>query len=101
MTASQLYSTEQFENDAIDIWWWIAAHDPRAADRLLEKVYRRCQLLVSHPLAGPGRADIDPHCRMLVIAPCIVLYRVEDTIVTLVRLLDGRRDIAGADFSGG
>ena len=101
MTASQLHFTAQFENDAIDAWWWIATHDPRAADRLLEKVYRRCRLLVSHPLAGPARPDIDPHCRMLVIAPCLVLYRVEDTTVTLVRLLDGRRHISGSDFSEG
>lgn len=57
-------------------------------------------MLRDHPKAGPARPDIAADCRHLVVGPVLVLYRHMDSVVELVRAVDGRRDIGPEMFGG-
>lgn len=90
-----------FELDVLDIWGYIALDDPRAADRLVEKIYERCLILRAHPKAGPHRPDIAMTCRHLVAGPVLILYRHQPDSVDLVRALYGRRNLDAETFLTG
>jgi len=47
--------TARAEDDLVDIWLYIAADNPDAADRLLEEIDRKCLLLAANPLLGRPR----------------------------------------------
>jgi len=50
--------TRRAEDDLIDIWTFIAAHNPRAADQVLDDLDGRSCLLAEFPEIGQARPDI-------------------------------------------
>ncbi|WP_373508754.1 type II toxin-antitoxin system RelE/ParE family toxin [Thiocapsa sp.] len=52
------------EEDLVDIWLYIAADNPHAADLLLEKIDRTCMLLAGNPLLGRARPEIAPRASL-------------------------------------
>lgn len=92
MTA--LSALPQFENDLLDVWLTIAVDNPAAADAMIDRIWERCQALRQQPKMGPSRADIAPDCRQLSVGAYLVLYRITDDTVELVRVIHGRRDLA-------
>lgn len=76
----------------VDIWLFIAADHPQAADLLLEKIDRKCMLLAGNPLLGRARPEIAPERRYLPIGNCLILYRELEEGIEVVhgaRRLDG------------
>jgi toxin ParE1/3/4 len=68
---------------------YIRTQNPSAAERVAQTVYDSINSLESFPKRGrPGRVE---HTRELVLAPLpfIVVYRVEQNIVEVARLLHG------------
>jgi toxin ParE1/3/4 len=63
------------EEDLVDIWLYIAADNPNAADLLLEKIDRKCMLLAGNPLPGRTCPEIAPELRYLPIVNDLILYR--------------------------
>jgi toxin ParE1/3/4 len=45
-------------NDAIGIWFDIAADDVAAADRMIDRIDRKIALLADHPWTGRPRDDL-------------------------------------------
>lgn len=86
------------EDDLIDIWLYIAAENPDAADRLLDRIERRTQLLATQPFAGPARDDLDSGVRQLVVGNYLMFYRVENDTILILRVLHGKRDLAAEDL---
>jgi toxin ParE1/3/4 len=87
--------TAQAEEDLIAIWLTIAADNPPAADRILDRIEAVCQMLAHHPAAGPAREDIAPSLRYFPVSPYLVLYRiVTEQHVEIVRVVDGRRELS-------
>jgi toxin ParE1/3/4 len=90
----------QSRTDLIDIYLQIAQNQPRAAERYIDRIESRTEMLVEHPRMGVRRPDIRPSTRMLVVAPYVILYEtVPDTDagaverIEVVRVVDGRRDL--------
>jgi len=81
--------------DLIDIWRFVAEDDPNAADRLLETIDAKCSLLRDHPFLGQAREDIRHGFRYLVIGEYLILYRVMEDCVEIVRIVHGKRDLLG------
>jgi toxin ParE1/3/4 len=70
---------------------FIAPDNPKAAGRVLKRIWETVQLLAEHPDAGrPGRV---PGTRELVISdtPFIIPYRVVENTVQILRVLHGKR----------
>lgn len=85
-------------SDAVDLWRWIAADSPRAANRLFERLDEVAALLAENPLLGRSRDDLAAGLRSMPVGPCVIFYRPTDAGVDIVRVLHGRRDITGELF---
>jgi toxin ParE1/3/4 len=86
--------TNQARQDLIAIWEYIADDNPSSADRLLDMLDGRINRLAEHPLLGPARPDIARDLRYLVFDNYLVLYRVLDDAVEVVRVLHGARNLS-------
>jgi len=77
--------------DVTEIYRYIAADDPRAAGRVVERIQAAVRLLADLPHRGrPGRW---PGTRELIIpgTPYIVPYRVKGDLVEILRVFHGAR----------
>lgn len=81
------------ERDLIAIWTYIAAENPHAADRLLDALRDRIAQLLAHPRLGRLRSDIAADARFLPIGNYVVLYRLTDDAIEIVRVVHGARDV--------
>jgi len=85
--------TPQAERDLEDIWLYIAQDNPRAADKLLDRIETQCQLLASHPQLGRARDDIAQGLRHHPLSNYLILYRTVPRGVEIVRVAHGARNI--------
>ena len=81
--------------DLDTIWLHIAADDPAAATRLIERIATGTARLADFPESGPARPEIGPGARSVTIGNYLVLYRIEADSVDIVRVIHGARAIAG------
>ncbi len=59
----------------------------------------RCDRLKDHPQLGPARPDIAEDARALVVERWIALYRLIDSDVQVVRIIDGAQDLTRLDWT--
>ena len=85
--------TRQAREDLIDIWRHIAEDDPQAADRVLDRLDEAAGHLALHPEMGAARDDIRPGLRYTISGSYLLLYRITDAGVEIVRAVHGRRDL--------
>jgi toxin ParE1/3/4 len=92
---SHLLWSPQAEGDLAEIWRWGAKlFSPAAADRHLRNIHaaaERCRLA---PFLGRERDDLRPDVREIVVYPTVVFYRVTSEAVEIIRVIDGRRNLA-------
>lgn len=91
----QVFFTRAAREDLIDIWTHIAADDPAAADRVLNRLGEIASHLADNPQIGPARDDIRPGLRYLVSGSYLLLYRIEADDIEIVRAVHGRRELHG------
>lgn len=87
--------TRRAREDLIDIWLQIAEDDPRAADRVLERLEKAADHLARHSEMGVVRDDIRQGLRYQIIGSYLLLYRITEAGVEIVRVVHGRRDLFG------
>jgi toxin ParE1/3/4 len=83
----------QAEADFDDIWWYIAQDNPDAADRLLDAIDERCNLLAQFPLVGTSRDELIPGLRSTPVGSYLVFYLPLDDGIEVLRVLHASRDI--------
>jgi toxin ParE1/3/4 len=81
------------EEDLQDIWLYIATDNVEAADRVLDEIGDKLNYLAEHPQLGAARPDIAPELRLLPVGNYLVLYRISDGIVDVVRIVRGGRNL--------
>jgi toxin ParE1/3/4 len=87
------------EADLDDIWWYIArgSGSVEIADRFIELLAGRFYLLANNPYIGRRRDhDLRPGLRSFPVRDYMILYRIEDDDVSILRVLRGSRDIKAA-----
>lgn len=85
--------TEQAEADLDELWAYIAARRPDAADRMVDAILESSRSHARFPGMGLLREDVRPGLRCFVVSPYVIYYRpVEDTI-EILRILHGARDV--------
>jgi toxin ParE1/3/4 len=71
----ELTWSNQARADLIDIYLLIGIEQPTGAERYLDRIEARIELLRSQPRMGVRRSDIRPSVRMLVETPYLLLDR--------------------------
>lgn len=78
--------------------------NPKAANRLKTKILRSISHLKTHPHLGGRLSEKAEGCeteiRFLVVESQLVFYKVKDSTVEIVRILDGRTDYLARVFFG-
>ncbi len=92
---AELYLSRRAEAELRQIWRYIAAENPDAADCLLLKIDDKLQILREFPKIGALRVDIRPDFRMLVEGNYLLLYEYDEAgdAVELISVVDGRQDL--------
>lgn len=85
--------TERAEGDLIEIWLYIAADSPKAADALIDKIDAACLRLAHNPAVGAARTDLAPGFRYGVVGNYLILYRETVGGIEIVRVVHGSRHL--------
>lgn len=89
--------TPQADSDLDDIWYYVATKSGsiEAAARLIDSITERFYLLAMHPNIGRARdEDLRPGLRSFPVGEYVIIYRIQDEDVLILRVLRGSRDIA-------
>jgi toxin ParE1/3/4 len=92
---AELFTSRRAEEER-EIWRYMAAENPTAANRLLLRIDDKMQILRDFPGIGTLRDDIRPGLRMLVEGNYLLLYEhdANNDVVELISVIDGRRDLS-------
>ena len=82
------------EQDYRDIWRYISADNPDAADRLLLRIDSKLDLYANNPAMGTLRDQFAPGLRSFPVGNYLVFYRIAADGIELVRVLHGARDLS-------
>ena len=85
---------DRAERDLDNLHDYIARDNPTAATRYVKALRNACRRLVDYPLSGKA---FDDRYRVIIYRNHLVFHRYDPArkVVTVVRVVDGRRDLAG------
>ena len=86
--------TRRARQDVLDIWKYIGEQNEPAADEFADRLTRYFALLGDNPYAGRRRNDLRAGYRSFPVREYLVFYRIAEPGVQILRIVDGRRDIA-------
>lgn len=85
------------KRDLDEIWDYIAAFNPDAADRLVERIDKRLEACARQPTTGSLAINIysllPTELRYFVEADYIIFYLASDESILVARMVHGRRNI--------
>jgi toxin ParE1/3/4 len=86
----------QADSDLNSIWYYVASESGSVeiADRLIDSITERFFLLANYPNVGRRRDDdLRPGLRSFPVAAYVIIYRLQDENVLILRVLRGSRNI--------
>ena len=84
------------EQDLEEVWFYVAEDaSPATADRLIDSIFDRFELLGEQPAIGRLRPEFGAGVRSFVVESHVI-YDRHDGDVVIARVLHGRRDQAAA-----
>lgn len=89
---AQYELSPQAREDLIEIWDYIAQFNQEAADKLIDNIYQKSELLVRSPYIGTPRSELAPDLRSFVIEKYVLFYQPINSGIKIVRVLHGVRD---------
>lgn len=82
-------------SDLDEVWQYVAAHNIRAADQLIDAFLKRFFLLASQPSMGQARPDLAEGVRHSPLGNYLILYRPSESEIDVLRVIHGARDVPG------
>jgi toxin ParE1/3/4 len=86
----------QADSDLDSIWYYVASESGSVeiADRLIDTITDRFFLLANYPNIGRSRDDdLRPGVRSFLVGEYVIIYRLRDEDVLILRVLRGSRNI--------
>jgi len=84
------------EQDLEEIWSYVAEDaSPASADRLIDAILDRVELLAEQPRMGRLRPEFGAGVRSFTVENHVIYYRHDEDVI-IARVLHGRRDQADA-----
>lgn len=93
MKRGRVQRSDLAEADLIEIWFFIAKDSPDAADRFLDLLAEKCQLLADSPEMGRRRDELAPTLRSFPVGRYAIYYRMTPKGIELARVLSAYRDL--------
>lgn len=91
----QIDWSPEADADLLEIWRWGASRfSPDTADTHLRDIDQAARRLTEAPYSGKARDDLLPGIRSVVVYPTVVFYRIRYQTIEIVRVVDGRRNLA-------
>jgi len=95
----RLVFTERAQADLLEAWLYIAEDNPAAADKVLDTLEQEAKLLLLQPLMGRARPELGSAVRSWPSAtPYVLFYEVDESELTVLRVLHHARDVRPASF---
>jgi toxin ParE1/3/4 len=85
--------SKKARGDLLEIWRYIAADNESAADRFIDLLTQRFQLLGKNPSLGGNRDELRTGYRSFPVGQYVVFYRVAEPGVQIMHVVHGRRDL--------
>jgi toxin ParE1/3/4 len=85
--------SEQADQDLLEIAYYIALDSVDAADRFIERIHNRLELLAESPFMGRQRDELAPSLRSFAVGKYVIFYRPSQDGIEVIRVLHGARDI--------
>ena len=82
----------QAEIDLMDIWSFISQDSFAAADRFLDWLEAKFELLATHPLMGRAREELRPSLRSFPVGNFVVFYTPMEDGIVIERVLRASQD---------
>jgi toxin ParE1/3/4 len=86
--------TTQAHLDLVEIAFRIAEENPSAADRWLDLIGLKCEMLSRMPENGRSRFDLADGLRSFAVGNYVIFYRPVLDGMQVIRVLHGARDIS-------
>ena len=86
----------QAQKDLLEIWQYIAQDNPDAADKILDRIDKKCRALADYPYMGREREDIHLGLYSFPVNNYVIFYRPAGDGIEIVRVLHGARDVSAA-----
>ncbi len=89
----KVYLSEDADADLLLIHSYLAERNPAVAVSLAREFQAKFARLSRFPFIGRDRSHLMSGARSLVAGNYVIFYRIEEDRVTVLRIMDGRRDI--------
>ena len=93
MTNRRIFYSGPARRDLDEIWDYIAADNPIAANKFLDKILKAAQSYANQPRLGEARFDLMPDCRHFSVGQYVIYYRPVVDGIELIRILHGARSV--------
>lgn len=91
--SARLELSRPARTDLLEIWCYVAEEAPRAADRRLDRILKRCEALTRMPGLGRLRPELGAGLRGLLVGRHLIFYRVTPRGVEVVRVREGEMEL--------
>ena len=89
----RVYLSDDADADLLHIHSYLAERNPAAAISLAHEFREKFTRLSRFPFIGRDRSHLMSGVRSLVAGSYVIFYRIDADHVTVLRVMDGRRDI--------
>lgn len=83
----------QTEQDLIEIFRYISRDNAPAAEKLVRAINSKCELLARSPMIGRARPELRSDLRSVPYGAYLILYRIIDGGVEIVRVVHAARNL--------
>lgn len=91
---TQVLYAQSAQTDLLKAWLFVAETNLTAADRMLEKIEQEAATLSQQPKMGRIRPELGKDVRSWPTStPYILFYRLDDSGLTVLRILHHARDV--------
>lgn len=94
-----IYSlTDEAVQDLEKIFYYISDYSLEAATRFLDAFESKCEALTQFPRMGKIYENISPHLRGVLLNDYIILYRIVENDIEIIRIVSGRSNLSKITF---
>jgi len=95
----QVFLTAQAHRDIAAIKSYVAESNPNIAERIAQRLYEQANGLSKNPRIGvalSAKFGIQTDLRMRIVSPNLILYKIVEDRIIVIRIMDERRDYLAA-----